>query len=261
MVDKKIIGVVSGKGGVGKSTIAVNISSLLSLKGLSTVLVDADFYNPCIGLHLGMWHHPVGFQHFLEQKAKLDEVLAIYPPAGLHCILSSLSYYKDIKTDNMSALINQLQYDYVVLDCSPGLSKYVEDIIGVCNELYIVITPDVPSVTSASKLLGIIEDMKNKPKISFILNRVTGKKYEMYPREIEHLCGARLSATIPEDHNIPESIASKMPVVLYNPNAKSSRIFSDVIEYSLPLAETRSRLGFFESIGKFFESLLPFRFR
>ena len=73
---KRIISVVSGKGGVGKTTTAVNIASLLSLSGRSVAIVDADVYNPCVFFHLGLPHPATGLQALLRGKADIKPASA-----------------------------------------------------------------------------------------------------------------------------------------------------------------------------------------
>ncbi len=87
---KRVIAVVSGKGGVGKTTTAVNIASLLSMSGRSVVIVDADVYNPCVLFHLGLPHQSTGLQTLLEGKADIEDVLTMHPSTGLRCISSSI---------------------------------------------------------------------------------------------------------------------------------------------------------------------------
>ena len=178
---KHVIAVVSGKGGVGKSTVALNYATLLSLQGVSTLLIDADFYNPCIGLCLGLWQQPVGFQHVLAGTAKMEDAVTLYPASGLRICLSSLNYFRSVKTENLKRIIEKLDYDVIVIDSPPGLSGVVEDIVTVCNELFVVLTPDVPSVTSATKLAAITEAnpaAANNPRVfTYILNRVANRSW------------------------------------------------------------------------------------
>ena len=251
--DKHIIGVVSGKGGVGKTTIAVNIASLLSLNDISTVLVDSDFYNPSIGFHLGMWHQPAGLQHLLDGKAKLEEVMAIYNPTGLRTILSSLNYFRDVKTENYTELMKRLNYDYIVIDSPPGLSETVEDVINVCNELYVVLTPDIPSITSAEKIVTIADG--KDVKLTFLLNRVTNSKYELHPKEIERTLNSKIATTIPEDSSIPESISLRTPVVISRPNSPPAKKLEAFMKDTAKLTKTRGLpvkkgSGFFDFIKR-----------
>jgi MinD superfamily P-loop ATPase len=75
-----IIRMSSQKGGVGKTTIAVNLSTALSVKGYRVLLVDADIYNPCITFYLGLRSPTVGFKDVLLGKSKLEKSDILYSP-------------------------------------------------------------------------------------------------------------------------------------------------------------------------------------
>ncbi|HLC68609.1 MAG TPA: AAA family ATPase [Candidatus Bilamarchaeaceae archaeon] len=227
-MEKRVIAVISGKGGVGKSTLAVNTASLLSMYGASTILIDADFYNPCVNFHLGLPPHIVGLQDLLQGKAMVEDAIIIHPATGLRCISASLHFYRKVNTKNFSKLIESLNYDYVIIDCAPGLSSFVEDAIDASNELFILMTPDIPSVTAAMKLISLIGDKSRIKKIHFILNRVSHQPYELNLREIQTLCKSNLQGIIPEDNNIFQSISLRTPVVIYQPSSPAARVFKNL---------------------------------
>lgn len=223
---KKIITVVSGKGGVGKTTFAVNVASYMSMAGFSTVLIDADIYNPCIFFHLGLAPSSRGLQELLEGEAKLEEVIPIHPATGLRCISSSIHEYRNPKVDRLGKVVRQLDYEYIFIDCPPGFSPLIEEAVGVSDEIFVMMTPDMPSATAALKLVTFIRHhFPNKADSTFVypLNRVSNTPYEVHPREIESLFKAKISASIPEDSNVPRSISAKTPLILLNPSSPFSR--------------------------------------
>jgi MinD-like ATPase involved in chromosome partitioning or flagellar assembly len=228
---KRVIAVVSGKGGVGKSTIAVNIATLLSMRGASTLLIDSDFYNPCLSFHLGLTPLSVGLQEILDNKAKIADALSIYSLTGLRCISSSLRFYRNVRSRNMPSLIDSLDYEFIIIDCSPGLPAFIEEVIGCSNELLIVMTPDVPSVMAALKMFSLLKSKENLEELHLVLNRVTNEQYELHPHEIENLCNNayktrtfKIGVSIPEDNNVPRSIALKTPVVISAPSCPAGRV-------------------------------------
>lgn len=228
---KRIISVVSGKGGVGKSTIAVNVASLLSRSGAPTLLIDADVYNPCVFFHLGLAPQSAGLQELLDGIATLDEVLPIHPASGLRCISSSMQSYRDVKTDNLGKLLQGLDYEYIFIDCPPGFSRLIEKAVEHSTDVFVMMTPDMPSCTAALKLVSFIkakckEKGLSPPQFTFFLNRVGGAPYEIHPREVETIFKTRLGAIIPEDESVPRSIAAKTPLVLMNPGCTFSRTIS-----------------------------------
>lgn len=234
---KKIISVLSGKGGVGKSTFAVNVACVLAQSGLPTVLVDADIYNPCVFFHLDLAPRAAGLQELLDGTAKLEEVLPVHPQTGLRCISSSINHFRDVQIQNLPKLINDLDYEYVIIDCPPGLSPLIEETIVVSDRIFVMMTPDMPSCSAALKLSYMIEQRSEKrnakPKVSYFLNRVAGLRYEVHPREVESLFKTKPIPILPEDEAVPESIASKVPVILSHPDGKFSsavKKFAETLE-------------------------------
>ncbi len=230
-MEKRVIAVVSGKGGVGKSTLAVNIATLLSMRGASTILIDSDFYNPCLSFHLGLTPLSVGLQEILEDKAKVADALSIYSLTGLRCISSSLRFYRNVRSKNLPKFIDSLDYEFIIIDCSPGLPAFIEEAIRCSNELLIVMTPDVPSVMAAMKMFSILKNKEKSQDLHLVLNRVTNEPYELHPHEIENLCNNackttkfRISVSIPEDSNVPRSIAIKTPLVISAPSSPAARV-------------------------------------
>ena len=234
-MEKRIIAVLSGKGGVGKSTVAVNVACLLSMQGAATILIDSDFYNPCVFFHLGLQPLQIGLQELMNNKARLEDALSIHQATGLRCISASLHFYRRASSKNLYKLINSLDYDYIIIDCSPGFAEFTEEVIKCSTELFVLMTPDIPSATAAMKMVAIIKDMQTIDKIHLVLNRVTNEPYELHQREIETLfreeithdkgSNWKIGALIPEDENIPKSISEKTPIVMSNPGSKAARIF------------------------------------
>jgi len=247
-MEKRIIAVVSGKGGVGKSTLAVNIATLLSMRGASTLLIDSDFYNPCMSFHLGLTPLPVGLQEILAGKAKVADALCIYSLTGLRCISSSLRFYRNVPSKNLPKFLESLDYEFIIIDCSPGLPNFIEEVIGCSDELLILMTPDVPSVMAAMKMLSIIKSKDKPQELNLVLNRVTNEPYELHPHEIENLCNNaykgrsfKIGVSIPEDSNVPRSISMKTPIVISAPSSPAARVFRRFGEEVLSRSQVRDR--------------------
>lgn len=218
-----IIGIISGKGGVGKSVVASNTASVLAKLGKSVVLVDADLSNPSISLHLGLSYTPIGIQEILTGKNGVTDGLIIHPITGLRVIPASLKYRPEASLKNLKGVLKQLDaYDYVIVDSPPGITTDVEDIIASCDKVVIVSTPDIPSITSASKIVHLCKGAKTQV-LGVIINRVNDSSYELTQKEIESMAEVKALCDIPEDDNVPASIAARLPVTLYRPDAISSQ--------------------------------------
>lgn len=223
----RIIGVISGKGGVGKTTTVANLGVGLIERGKSVIILDANVTTPNLSLHLGIPFYPITLHDVL--KKKIHPSMAIYEhPSGLRIVPASLSSQaiKGLKMDKFeNILLNLLgQAEIIIVDAAAGLGREALATIDVADELIVVTNPELPAVTDALKTIKIAEENGTKV-LGVIVNRVSGHKHELSNKEISSMLDTPIIATIPEDLSIPESIAMKTPVVHYKPNSQASKEF------------------------------------
>jgi len=227
-MEKQVIGIISGKGGVGKSTIAVNLSTIFASSEFENLLVDGDTSNPSVGLHLGIWQHSYGLQDVLAGSITPEEAIVLHPATGIRVIPSSLRYVKEASMKNLPKMLGGIKtYKCITIDSPPGISNDVENIMKSCTELVVVTTPDVPSVTSATKIVDLADEYR-VPVAGLVVNRILNKRYELHMKEIESMCNTRIIGKIPEDMRVPESIAVKVPVTMYAPRTPASAAFGQL---------------------------------
>ncbi|RLG20127.1 hypothetical protein DRN67_00800 [Candidatus Micrarchaeota archaeon] len=227
MAEKRIISILSGKGGVGKTTLSVNLGAIAASNGKEMVLVDGDLGNPSVGLHLGLWGYTAGLQSVLAAKCGLEQVTIVHPATGMRVVPSTLEYSSNVKMSKLKDVLKAATYRSFIIDSPPGIASGVEEILSSCNETIVVVTPDIPSVMSAVKIIEIAR--KKGVKVDgLVLNRVQNKRYEMHEKEIESTCNVPILVSIKEDRAVPESISAKMPAVLYAPKSKASRSFQQL---------------------------------
>jgi len=124
----RVIGLISGKGGVGKTSMAVNLGISLKQLGNEVSVVDADFSASNLGVHLGRYDHPVKVQHVLEGEHSPGSAIFRHP-TGLKAAVSS-NEISDVEPDttNLRSILHTAaeESDYVLVDCPPGLDSTVE---------------------------------------------------------------------------------------------------------------------------------------
>ncbi|MFH0929606.1 MAG: cell division ATPase MinD [Candidatus Aenigmatarchaeota archaeon] len=220
----KIISVISGKGGVGKTTVVSNLGSALTKHGKNVVIIDGNLTTPNLSLHLGIPFYPVTLHDALRNDMPIES--AIYNHhSGLKVIPASLSIESlegvdlDRMEEAMSGLLNST--DIIIVDSAAGLGKEAMAAMNVADELLIVTNPDLPAVTDALKTIRVAQ--RNGKKImGVVVNRVRGLKHEMSIDEIRSMLEVPIISLIPEDISVPKSIARKIPVVHHKPKSKSS---------------------------------------
>src|SRR3972149_1303174 len=178
----RIISVLSGKGGVGKTTTVTNLAAALAKHGVDVTIVDANVTTPNLGLHLGVSLYPITLHDVLQKRAEPE--MAVYEhPAGFRVIPASLSVdslKEELDLDRLNAvLINMLgKSQVVIVDAAAGLGREAMKSIEVADELVVVTNPELPAVTDALKTIRLAQNHGTKI-LGVVVNRVKNQKHEM----------------------------------------------------------------------------------
>lgn len=221
----RIIAIISGKGGVGKTTTAINLGAALNKMDKEVIVVDLNLNTPNIGVHLGAPIVPITLNHVLKGKAEIED--AVYEhSSGTKIIPSSLSVKELTKfnTKKIPIIISQLHdhAEFVILDSAAGFSEEAIATIGAGEEMIIVTNPDMPSVTDALKAVKVARDMGKEVK-GIIITRHRNKKYEMPLSSIKSMLEAPIIGVIPEDCSVKEALNLRDAVVHTHPKSKVSK--------------------------------------
>ena len=225
----KIYAIISGKGGVGKTTSAINLGSSLNYLGEDVIIVDANLTTPNLGINLGAPILPITINHVLKNEAKIEE--AIYEhESGMKLIPSSLSLKELREIDDhykkLPELMRKLKKitNFVIMDSAAGLGEEAKSAINACDELIIVTNPEISAVTDALKTIKLAEQENKKIK-GLIINRYTGKNYEMSIDDILDMLEIPILGIIPEDEAIKKSQIMKNPVIYTHPRSIAARSY------------------------------------
>ena len=224
-----VIGVISGKGGVGKTTSSVNLGAALSHNfKKSVVVVDTNVSSSNLSLHVGAHFHPITLNHVLKGEANIEEAIVNHP-SGMKIVPASLSV-DDLFMDvtRLPEVISELKekYDVVVLDTAPGIGSETISSLKTCDGVVIVTTPHLPSVTDALKTVRLAEKLEI-PVYGVILNMYR-KKAPLTVTDVEYMTNNKVIGVIPYDTNVDDSVMKKVPVVHYKAGSKTSDGFMNV---------------------------------
>ena len=187
----RVIGIISGKGGVGKTTLVANLGSVLAQKfKKEVIIVDANVSTSHLGLYLGMYYTPVTLNQVLLGEAEIDDAIYDYHISGMRVIPASLSL-SDMKGVDIARLKSSLKKlfgkaDIVLLDAAPGLGREAIATVRASDEVIFVNTPFVPSTMDIIKCHQVANEIGVKP-LGVVLNMVGKEKYELTPKEVEEL--------------------------------------------------------------------------
>jgi len=230
----RIIGIISGKGGVGKTTVGLNLGAILAKHYKKNItLVDCNVTTSHLSLYLGMYYCPVTLNKVLRGEADIEDSLHQHF-SGMKIIPASLSL-SDLEGIDITELRNNLKNifhknDIIFLDGSPGLGREAMATIKASDELLYVTNPYIPFIMDIIRCQEVANEIGIKP-IGIVLNMVHKKKHEMTKHEIEELTKLPVISTIPFDTNIHKSLALKMPVALYKPKTEASKELYKLASY------------------------------
>jgi ATP-binding protein involved in chromosome partitioning len=241
---KYVIAVASGKGGVGKSTVAANLAAALSATGVEVGICDCDIYGPSISLMFGATQERpmatsdntiIPMERYGIKLMSMGSLLDDTSPAILRGPMVTRATQQFLRQTDWSGL------DYLVLDLPPGTGDIQLTVVQTValSGAVIVTTPQEVALIDARKassmfakvnvtVLGIIENM------SYFLAPTDGKRYDIFgagggEREALRL-KVPLLGSIPLDIETREAGDRGMPVVLENPKSPVSKVFEKIAD-------------------------------
>lgn len=257
-----LIRVSSQKGGVGKTTVAVNLATWLATSGYRVLLFDTDFTNPSVGFHLGLEDANIGMQSVLAKRSRLQNAVVPHDASGMHILPCELSSKVPVPTDqqikNTLAEISRSDYHFAIGDTPPGF--FTEGLEGLYDEALILTTPDLPAIASVMRLASKYD--KISLKHSLVINRVRHRRYEVNLREIEGSYGKSAEAVLPESDIVPRSIAEHIPAILLDPRDEFTKAANEMghkFTYKVEGGQEKQKRGRRESIISMFFKRLRFR--
>ena len=222
----RVIVITSGKGGVGKTTTTSNIGMSLARLGHPTLLIDADVGLRNLDLLLGLENRIIytGLDVLsgncrLEQaiiQDKRQSKLAFFP-------ISSNRAEVPITADQVKTLIKPIQanYDYIIIDSPAGIDNGFQTAVECAKEAIVVVTPEVPSIRDADRVIGILMS-KGINKINLIINRIRPTMVKtddmMSIEDVKNILGIDLIGIIPDSEKIIIASNRGEPIVLENKN-------------------------------------------
>lgn len=235
----RVITVTSGKGGVGKSNVSVNLAIQLSRLEKRVVVLDADFGLANVEVMLGI-RPEYNLSDLIFRGRALRDVISSGPEnIGFISGGSGLRELTNLNRDQIQSLVRMMYEldniaDVVIIDTGAGISNTVIDLVLASSEVLLVATPEPTSITDAYALLKTLcrheEFYENNTKIRMVANRAHGyhegkELFDKLDTVVEKFLNMKMEylGYIPYDEKLPKSVMKQQPVTVIYPNAASSR--------------------------------------
>lgn len=260
-----VVAVASGKGGVGKTNIAVNLAICLARRGLRVVLVDAD---------LGMANADVimnvqptyDLSHVIRGERTIDEVV-VRLEDGLRLVAgaSGLASIADLSPFGRQELITELgsletQSDLIILDCGAGISQNVLAFAHSANELLMVTTPEPTALTDAYALIKVLSRAPRPPPVGLIVNQSNStREGHLVAQRVASVAarflgiGLTAAGFVLHDQHVSLAVRQRIPLVVKYPDSPAATCIAALAErIDRSLSARRCGSGFFRRVARFF---------
>ncbi|TGK09869.1 MinD/ParA family protein [Leptospira fletcheri] len=262
----KIIAIASGKGGVGKSTISVNLAISMAKAGQKVLVFDGDLGLANVNVILGIIPK-YNLYHVVKGHKSLKDII-IQAPEGVDIIAgasgySQLANLNDTQRNNLIKGFGDLDsYDYMIIDTGAGISSNVIGLTLPADDVIVVTTPEPTAITDSYGLIKAIVSQSRDKNLKMVVNRVRsaieGKK--VADRVID-ISGQFLEVRVEnlgfifQDDEVEKSIREQKPYIIHSPKSKAAACLNR-ITYSLLNQEMEAQED--SGIGGFFKKFFNF---
>jgi flagellar biosynthesis protein FlhG len=260
-----VVAITSGKGGVGKSNVAVNLAITLAGAGKRVTLLDAD---------LGLANADVlcnvdlrtNLSHVIARKRDLADVL-VKAPGGFNLIggASGLARMADLSDDDRQRLVDALgeleqQADIILIDTGAGISPNVLSFTRAADHVLVVTTPEPTAITDAYAVVKVISRDGTERRLSLLVNQARSPGegrvvHERIAKVAKQFLGVSVldAGYVLADENVQNAVRRRTPFVLGTPNCPAAKCIEKLaMRLEQGVANAYDQGGFFNRMSRWF---------
>jgi flagellar biosynthesis protein FlhG len=258
-----VIAVTSGKGGVGKSNIAVNLAIKLTEGGKQVVLLDADLglANADVLCNIDL---PCNLAHVIARKRELREVM-VEAPGGFRLIggASGLARMADLSDADRGRIVTALaeleeRADVIIIDTGAGISPNVLAFTRAADQVLVVTTPEPTAITDAYAVIKVLSRDGLDRRVSLLVNQARSiSEARLVHDRIAKVARQFLGITIYDaghvfhDDQVSQAVRKRVPFLINSPRCHASLCMNQLaVRLEQGVAATLLTGGFFNRMGK-----------
>lgn len=250
----RVIAVTSGKGGVGKTNLSVNLGIVLAQMGRRVVLMDADTGLANVDILLGL-SPKFNLSHVLKGEKTLEQIM-LRGPAGLRVIPASsgIQHMSDLSAAEQAGVIHAFsdidqKLDVLLVDTAAGISSSVVNFARACQEIIVVVCDEPTSLTDAYAYIKLLNRDYGLNTFHVVTNMVKSVQqgqnlFNKLTKVTDRYLSVDLkfAGTVPMDDALRGSVQKQNPVVLSFPNSPSAQAFQKLAR-TVDLWPMKGRVG------------------
>ena len=258
----EIFAITSGKGGVGKTNISVNLALLLKRLKKNVLLVDADIHLGNVDLMLGM--RPSGNLADVISGQKTLQDIVMSGPTGIDILPASSAVLDMIDAEDM--VLKKLEdaflsfdhnYDMVIVDTGAGIGRNVTSFSLGADKVIVVVTPDPASIADAYGVIKILLQKAPTLPIMLVTNMVGSEDegenlYKKMDLMVQRFLNSKIvfGGAILRDENVQDAVRRQAPVVIEYPNSRPSNSLKLMTRnlLKLPSKDASERVSLFQGV-------------
>jgi chromosome partitioning protein len=245
----RIISLVNQKGGVGKTTSAVNIAAMLGKKNKKTLLIDLD---PQANATSGLGLYENNFTHSVYEAllGNIDPKQAVYPtavsnlsimPSTKNLAGAEIELVSEFNRERfLKIMIDKIKDDFeiIIIDCPPSLGLLTINALTASNEVIIPVQCEYFALEGLARLMQTIDTVKNalNPELSIkgilmtMYDSRLGLSRQVEKEAREHLGQLVFEAVIPRNVKLSEAPSFGEPIITYDKKSKGAKAYKNLIK-------------------------------
>lgn len=263
MATTRVLAVTSGKGGVGKSVVALNLAVALARHGQRVLLVDADLGLGAVGILLGI-SPEYTLEDLLQGRCRLEEVVAKGPeeisilPAAAE---GDAAFWVEAElSQRVAEELREFEadFDFVLVDTGAGIGVATVDFVAAAGEALLLVTPEPTAIADAYATLKVLLGRQPTLRPGLLVNMADSTSeaamlHQKFRELVRRFLGAEIDnrGYIPLDRYVREAVKRQMPFVLAMPPSPAAEAVAEIASQFVQ----EKGIGRVEPLGLFLQAL------